>query len=126
MAVSTRLWLVLVGAAALITTGDVPIAAHDGDHRPIAVKPEEAYRPTALPDRIILRWAGDPATTQAVTWRTSTDVKKGLAEISLADGGPGFPKTAKQAPAVSEALLTDLSTAHFHSVKFVDLKPATK
>ncbi len=102
------------------------IGAHDHDHPPIAVKPAEAYRPSALPDRIILTWAGDPATTQAVTWRTSTDVKKGLAEIAVADGGPSFPKTAKQVPAVSEALMTDLSTAHFHSVKFVELRPATK
>jgi len=101
--------------------------AHEGhDHPPIAVKPAEAYRPTPLPDRIILTWAGDPATTQAVTWRTSTDVKKGLAEIAVADAGPGFPKTAKQVPAVSQALLTDLSTAHFHSVKFEGLVPATK
>jgi 3',5'-cyclic AMP phosphodiesterase CpdA len=101
--------------------------AHDGhDHPPAAAKPAEVYRPTVLPDRIVLTWAGDPATSQAVTWRTSTEVTKALAEIAVAEAGPGFPKTAKQVPATSQALMTDLSTAHFHSVKFEGLAPATK
>jgi acid phosphatase type 7 len=118
-----RLLVVFLGA---LGTGS-GLLGHDGhDHPSIAVKPAEAYRPTPLPDRIILTWAGDPATTQAVTWRTSTDVRKAVAEIAIADGGPAFPKTAKQVPATSQALLTDLSRAHFHSVKFVALAPATK
>src|SRR5215470_6034803 len=116
---TTRFAFRALALGALLIGFTVPVLAHEGhDHPPIAVKPAEACRPSALPDRIILTWAGDPATTQAVTWRTSTDVTKGLAEIAVADGGPGFPKSAKQVQAVSEALLTDLSTAHFHSVKF--------
>src|SRR5262245_43621488 len=115
-----------IAVGLLLAVHALAVFGHDGDHRPTAVKPAEACRPSALPDRIILTWAGDPATTQAVTWRTSTDVTKGLAEIAIADSGPGFPKSAKQVSAVSEALLTDLSTAHFHSVKFVELRPATK
>src|SRR5262245_54810028 len=106
---------VFLAASALVAFG------HDGDHRPALVQPADAYRPSALPDRIILTWPGDPATTQAVTWRTSVEVAKGLAEIAVADGGPGFPKGAKQVAATSGALLTDLNTAHFHSVKFVEL-----
>ena len=91
------------------------------DHPPVKVQPAEAYEPTVLPDRIILTWAGDPATTQAVTWRTSTEVKKALAEIAVADGGPGFPKTARQLPAASQALKTDLSRPTIHAVKFEEL-----
>jgi hypothetical protein len=42
--------------------------AHEGhDHPPIAVQPAAVYAPKVLPDRIVLTWAGDPQTTQAVT-----------------------------------------------------------
>src|SRR5262249_8524071 len=102
-----------------------PVVGHEG-HPPPAAKPAEVYKPTVLPDRIILTWAGDPETTQAVTWRTSVEVSKALAEIAVAEAGPGFPKTAKQVAAVSQSLLTDLSTAHFHAVNFQELSPATK
>jgi hypothetical protein len=110
-----------------ILSGVCFASAHDGhDHAPEAVKPAEAYRPTALPDRVILTWSGDPATTQAVTWRTSTEIRRGLAEIAVADAGPEFPKTARRVTAVSQSLLTDLSTSHFCSVNFEGLLPATK
>ncbi|EAQ79254.1 purple acid phosphatase family protein [Blastopirellula marina] len=103
--------------------------AHEGDdhtHAPIAVKPAEMYEPTAMPDRIVLSWNGDPQTTQAVNWRTSTAVEVGLAEIAVAEAGPGFSDKATQYEATSEALKTDLNTAHFHSVSFQDLKPGTR
>lgn len=52
------------------------------------VEPAEFARPGVLPDRIVLTWASDPATSQAVTWRTSTVVTRGLAEITVANAGP--------------------------------------
>ena len=79
-----------------------------------------------MPDRIILTWSGDPKTTQAVTWRTSTEVKLGFAEIALAGAGPDFAMESKSIAATSSALKTDLNTADFHSVQFYDLKPGTK
>lgn len=102
--------------------------SHDDDHEHpvVAVQPEEMYEPTAIPDRVILTWEGDPRTTQAVTWRTSVAVKTGLAEIALAEAGPHFPDKAEQLTATSEALKTDLNTAHFHSVNFKSLKPGTR
>ncbi len=101
--------------------------AHEGhEHPPIPVKPAEVYAPKVLPDRIILTWAGDPATTQAVTWRTSTEVKQALAEVAVAEGGPGFPKNARQVPAATELLKSDLSEAHYHSARFTELMPKTK
>lgn len=95
-------------------------------NEPPAANPEEMYRPGVIPDRIILTWTGDPATTQAVTWRTSTDVPQGKAEIAVAGAEPDFMKDAVTVAATSQALLTDLSTAHFHTVRFKDLQPATK
>lgn len=90
------------------------------------VEPAEMARPTILPDRIVLTWSGDPATTQSVTWRTSTDVAHGLAEITVADGAPNLEARSRQLVAVSQPLTTDLNTAHFHTVKFEGLSPKTR
>ena len=90
------------------------------------VEPAEFARPGVLPDRIILTWASDPATSQAVTWRTSTVVTRGLAEITIANAGPDLESKSKQLVAVSTPLTTDLNTAHFHTVKFEGLTPKTK
>ena len=35
--------------------------------------------PSKNPDRIILTFHGDPASSRAVTWRTDTNIKKGVA-----------------------------------------------
>jgi 3',5'-cyclic AMP phosphodiesterase CpdA len=105
------------------------VPAHDGpdhEHKPQAANAAEVYKPTVLPDRVILTWSGDPATTQAVTWRTSTDVAKGLAEIAVAEGGPMFTEAATSVAATSQNLTTDLNEARFHTVQFHNLKPSTK
>jgi acid phosphatase type 7 len=100
-------------------------AAHDGDH-PVAVKPAEIYKPTQIPDRIILTWSKDPRTSQAVTWRTSPEVEHGLAQIAVASDGPIRTEDALQVQAVSQNLKTDINEARFHSANFVDLKPGVK
>ena len=46
---------------------------------------EMAHVPTPLPDRVVLTWNDDPATTQAVTWRTDTSIKLGLAQLAEAN-----------------------------------------
>ncbi len=89
------------------------------------VLPAEQYKPTLVPDRIILTWKGDPATTQSVTWRTSAAVTQAVAEIVVADPGPDLEKSSRRLAAVSEPLTSNLSTAHFHSVTFADLSPET-
>jgi hypothetical protein len=88
--------------------------------------PAEITRPTTIPDRIVLTWVDAPATTQAVTWRTSADVPRGLADITVADPAPNLEANSRQFVAVTQALTTDLNTAHFHTVKFEGLTPATK
>ncbi len=103
------------------------VAAHDGEgdhsHAPPVLKPPEMYRPTVMPDRIVLTWCEDTQTTQSVTWRTSVDVSKAFAELAVAEAGPEFAGKATQWVATSEALKTDINTAHFHSVTFRDLVP---
>ncbi|MBK9169398.1 MAG: metallophosphoesterase family protein [Bryobacterales bacterium] len=87
--------------------------------------PAVVYAPTPAPDRIILTWAGDPATTQAVTWRTDTSVPEALAEIAEASDGPEFSLRARRVQAVTEPLRSDLNEAHYHSVNFTELKPGS-
>ncbi len=87
-----------------------------------------SFGPTPVPDRIILTWNGDPATTQAVTWRTDTSVTKAVGEIALSEGGPKFASSgkAKRLEARTESLKTANYTANYHSVTFENLQPKTK
>lgn len=102
--------------------------------RPYAAKLQ--YAPTPVPDRVILTWSDDPATTQSVTWRTDTSVKEAIAQISETADGPSFDPISSRDPkpgdgtrtvtAVTASLRTDLSVAHYHSVTFNGLKPKTR
>src|SRR5690606_5577505 len=83
------------------------------------------HQPTRIPDRVILTWNGDPTSTQAVTWRTSTAVDQAVAEIAVAEDGPLFPVKAVRVPARTELFESDLGEAHYHSVVFTDLTPQT-
>jgi len=95
-------------------------------------KPEN---PTAVPDRVILTWSGDTATTQSVTWRTDKGVKDGVGQIAESAPGPSFdPLSGKDASgggpravvAKTEPLVTSSNESHYHSVTFAGLKPGTK
>jgi 3',5'-cyclic AMP phosphodiesterase CpdA len=83
------------------------------------------HRPTAVPDRLILNVTADPATSQALTWRTDTAVEKAVAEIAESEDGPAYPKKAVVLKARTEKYKTDINEAHFHSVVFTNLKPDT-
>ncbi len=94
-----------------------------------------AQNPTAIPDRVILTWSGDTATTQSVTWRTEKGVKEGIGQIAESAPGPSFdPLSSKDASgagarnstAKTELLVTSSNEANYHSVTFTGLKPASK
>ncbi len=84
------------------------------------------------PDRIVLSITEDPSSTAAVTWRTSTNITSGWAEIALAAAEPGFTANAERVEAVTQRL--DLSQATynptnsvtFHTASFTGLKPDTQ
>ena len=85
-----------------------------------------AHRPSPIPDRIILTWAGEPCTTQAVTWRTSDDVTQSVAQLAPAlDDGRAIVSEAKTFAATRTILETDLGKAAYHSVEFRELRPGT-
>lgn len=85
----------------------------------------EMYRPTPMPDRVVLTWNGDPSTTQAVTWRTDRTIAKSLAQIVEADDGPNFLSRAKDIEAVSIDTKTDINEARSHTALFTGLTPKT-
>ena len=104
----------------------IDVAPVPGESPPVKVVDKDAFRPTGNPDRIILTWTGDPARTQAVTWRTATSVARGLAEIAVATDNAGFAKSARQLVARTNRLQSDLSEAHCHTAEFSALSPNTK
>ena len=110
-----------------IVVGLLPIAhvslAHEG-WMPSKYSPEDAHEPSPLPDRVVLTWEDDPATTQSVTWRTDTSVKRGVAEIALASAnGRAMKPDAVQA--VTTVFESDINDAHYHSAIFRNLQPDT-
>lgn len=100
--------------------------SHDPHPRPRKAEDAETYRPSVVPDRILLTWEDDPATTQSVTWRTDDTVHEAFAEIAVAGDGPKFKQKAKRHTAETTPLKTDLNQPHYHAVTFRELQPKTK
>jgi len=91
---------------------------------------EEWSKPSYHPDRVIINFGADPATEANVTWRTDTTITKAFAEIAVADGAPKFWRYGKTIQAKTELFdglkIKDAKVkAHYHSVRFTDLKPDT-
>lgn len=102
---------------------------HEGDAHPAHPSPvpaEVTYKPSAVPDRILLSWTGDPATSQAVTWRTDTTVTQAFVEYAEAEDGPGFVDRADRIVAETDRLETNLGPAHYHSITLAGLVAETK
>lgn len=111
-----------VGGLTLLLSS-AAVSAQDS-RKPVSV-PDSTWQPARVPDRIVLTWSEDPATTQSVTWRTSTEITAAAAQITIADPGPDLEKTARTVAAASEPLTTNLGPAHYHSVTFTGLTPST-
>lgn len=124
--------LVVFGSAARIKAQGLPeIPVQSSSALPPTVLPPTAsdtkiHQPGPLPDRIILTWTADPTHSQAVTWRTDTACLQGMAEITLAEGGPLFEKKVLRVEATTQKLETDINSAHFHTVNFLGLQPDSK
>ena len=86
--------------------------------------PKLAHEPSPLPDRVVLTWEDDPATTQSVTWRTDISTKVGKAHLAVANSN-GRALETKEFKATTTYFKSDINEANFHSVKFSNLKPDT-
>lgn len=103
-------------------------SAHDRDRHGLQGSYETAAHdptPSALPDRIVLTWETDPATSQAITWRTDTSVATGVVEIAPADASSRFVVRREIVTATTELVKSDTGPAHFHSVNLEGLEPRT-
>ncbi|MHC5018773.1 MAG: purple acid phosphatase family protein, partial [Planctomycetota bacterium] len=89
------------------------------------VDPKVQWAPSAVPDRIVLSWTGDPSTTQAVTWRTAAGTKLTRCQYAPAGHGPKFARSPQNAEGTSEPLTTDLGPARYHTVELAELRPDT-
>ena len=100
--------------------GPEPIPDHprvfEGSYETAAHAPA----PWPIPDRIVLTWETDPATSQAVTWRTDTSAAHGTVEIAPADASPRFREALEIVEAETERVETDGGPAHFHSANVRD------
>ena len=117
----------IVAALALALPGD--IHADPGEHNEepwtaVPYEPSKAHAPTPLPDRVVLTWSEDPATTQSVTWRTDTSVKIAVAEIAVANAN-GRALAPARVSATTSLFSSDLNDAHYHTVTFRALAPDT-
>ncbi|MBI5691872.1 MAG: metallophosphoesterase family protein [Verrucomicrobia bacterium] len=103
----------------------LPLVCLAHEPAPPAAFPDKAiHAPRPMPDRIVLTWDGDPATTQAVTWRTDTSVGRAEAELAVANEN-GRDLKGTKVPATTTALISSLGPAHYHSAGFRDLRPDT-
>jgi 3',5'-cyclic AMP phosphodiesterase CpdA len=127
--------VVRVGGALLAAVTLVGLLVGYGWSGVLAPEPEGAQRrvwdePDRQPDRVVLTWSDDPATTQSVTWRTDTTVTAARAEVALASPHPGFVDAAASVAARTErvdARVVDGEdvVANYHSVTFTGLVPDT-
>ncbi len=115
----SALFPVLAGCLLARLTGHA-----DHDHPPVPYPAAAAHAPRPLPDRVVLTWSGDPATTQDVTWRTDTSIRQAVAELTVAQES-GQDLRGATVPARTEPFRSDLGEAHFHTAAFTGLAPDT-
>jgi len=82
---------------------------------------------SAPPTRIVLGWAGDAATSRAVTWRARGPAESPRAEIGLPNAtGEGTSAAPASVPATARpVVLGDGRTVMHYRADFTGLKPAT-
>ena len=85
-----------------------------------------APAPEFVPERVMLGWVGDPAHTQAITWRTEKRAETPQIEFALASADPSFIKTATSVSAKSGSLdIGNGKTVATYRANLEGLKPNT-
>jgi hypothetical protein len=85
-----------------------------------------AFPSSTQPDELCLTWSGDPATTQAIQWRTSPHVEKGLVQFreKSTQASDCVERTAEMAKIEDPGTSNDPINHHFSAV-LDNLKPGT-
>lgn len=127
-----------VGVAALSATlviggfSAAPLAFGADVAEPVKVPAAEIYRPSAMPDRLILIPTTTPATSQKVTWRAQASAEFAQAQFLVAPRAlgavapePGAVTTV--AASATESVNTSLGYAStYHTAEFTGLRPGTR
>jgi hypothetical protein len=80
----------------------------------------------AVPRRIILTFAGDPARSQAVTWRTASVAQTAKVQYARLSAAPSFDGTAVTVPAtITQDDLGEGKAAGHYGANMTGLEPAT-
>ncbi|MBD0401507.1 metallophosphoesterase family protein [Flammeovirga sp. EKP202] len=124
---------ILTSIILLCLFGNLAMAQHHHDHSHDHSHSHEGLHhweiPSKDPDRIILTFHGDPATSRAVTWRTDTSVESAVAQIAEATVNSKFTEASKDFKATTEEFDLGLYKSnaslkvHYHSVVFEGLEP---
>lgn len=110
-----RRWWSGIAVAALAVA-----AAFASEFRPAVLVPGR------VPERIILGWRGDPATSQAVTWRTVLPVEHPQAQLAVFTARPDFEAGARTVAATTTRLeLGAGQVAYHHRAELTGLDPDT-
>lgn len=118
------------GVLALAAWFSTPLTSTPTD---AAVQSSEASKParptaptaTALPDRVVLTLADDPARTIDVSWRTDVSVTEAAVEYALATPGPKFVESTSTLSAETVPFGGEGQVVHRHHAQIRDLEPGT-
>ncbi|MGD0579778.1 MAG: fibronectin type III domain-containing protein, partial [Bryobacteraceae bacterium] len=91
---------------------------------PLPCAPAAAAPIGSIPSRIILTWSGDPATTQSVTWQTTTALSTPQGQVAKTSPHPNFGDSAATVPGTLTS--TAAGESGHYVVNFTGLEPATK
>ncbi|MEV4617872.1 metallophosphoesterase family protein [Asanoa sp. NPDC049573] len=127
-----RAAMAAIGAAALFAGGVVFGPAAFGDAAPTKFPAAEQYKPTPVPDRLILIPTDKPATSQRVSWRADASAEWAQAQIleapkALGDVAPAAGAVTTVKAISNTPVTTSLGYAStYHAVEFTGLKPETR
>jgi len=76
-------------------------------------------------EHTFLTWAGDPQTTQTITWRTQNPSEGNHIQYSEAKEGKVFSQNARVLVGEVEELATNVGKQYVHSLTITGLKPGT-
>ena len=106
-----------------------PLLVLNGQQAKPKISREWGTAPTAefTPQRVMLGWTGDPAHTQAITWRTDRSAETPQVQFAPASANPEFIKAASTVPAASASLnIGGGKTVATYSANLEGLKPSTR
>ncbi|MEQ8847621.1 metallophosphoesterase family protein [Botrimarina sp.] len=129
---NSAVWSLALATLLPLVAGPAPAHAHEGEHdHPTVYAPAEHYRPTPLPDRLVLTWSDDPASSVDITYRTHPATEATICQwIEAADvfgdHRNGDIPESEEIEGTSELFESDLGECRMHSAKLRGLEPETR